>query len=326
VRTHLAWSVCGRRFARREDQRSRTADSLTVLAQRQATGVAPPRRELQRDRSHREALIRTQSAWSVCGRGGTPLRELLRIPFNLWLLERLFERGTAFAEVSPIQSEVQLLNLFWRQRVRTGPLEPDQRLLASRAAEAMVRRRTLWAQTNDVYEAGANEAWRGLHSSEVLQDANETGTRVSFGHNVLFDYAVSVEVLDDDAAAFASFLRDEPDRALFLRPTLDYFLARLWFTNRPLFWRSSGRSSLLKSRRCGWSPRCSHQGSSRARREHPATPSRFSQVSRTTLLIRSTQFFASFRRSERTRSSTTGSGRRSRRASRAARRGSTRGI
>ena len=32
------------------------------------------------------------------------------------------------------------------------------------------------------------------------------------------------------------FLRQEPDRALFLRPTLNYFFARLWFSHRPLFW------------------------------------------------------------------------------------------
>ncbi len=176
-----------------------------------------------------------QALWEA---GHDDLRELLRIPFNLWLLERLFAGGTTVAEVSPVHSEVQLLNLFWRQRVRSGPLEPDQRHLVSRAADAMVRRRTLWAQRGNVYEAGANEAWRALHSSEVLQDADETGTRVSFGHNVLFDYAVSVEVLDDDAGSLADFLRQEPDRALFLRPTLNYFFARLWFTNRPLFWET----------------------------------------------------------------------------------------
>jgi NACHT domain len=164
------------------------------------------------------------------------LRELLRVPFNLWLLERLFERGAAVEEVSPVHSEVQLLNLFWRQRVRSGPLEPDQRHLASRAAGAMVRQRTLWADTHEVYEAGANAAWLALHSSEVLQDANNEATRVSFAHNVLFDYAASVELLNDDAAALANFLREEPDRALFLRPTLNYFFARLWFTNRIRFW------------------------------------------------------------------------------------------
>jgi hypothetical protein len=174
-----------------------------------------------------------QALWKE---GHDDLRELLRIPFNLWLLERLFARGTTMAEVSPVHSEVQLLNLFWRQRVRSGPLEPDQRHLTSRAAGAMIRRRTLWAQRKDVYEAGANEAWIRLQSSEVLQDANDAGTRVSFGHNVLFDYAASIEVLDDDAGALADFLRQEPDRALFLRPTLNYFFARLWFTNRPLFW------------------------------------------------------------------------------------------
>jgi len=170
--------------------------------------------------------------------GHDDLRELLRIPFNLWLLEHLFDRGTAMAEVSPIQSEVQLLNLFWRQRVRSGPLEPDQRLLTSRAAKAMVHRKTLWANTDDVYEAGANQGWIALHSAEVLQDANSNGTRVSFSHNVIFDYAVSVEMLSEDATALTSFLRQEPDRTLFLRPTIDYFLARLWFTNRSLFWEN----------------------------------------------------------------------------------------
>ena len=179
-----------------------------------------------------------QLAWlpPLWEEGHDDLRELLRIPFNLWLLERLFERGAAIAEVSPVHSEVQLLNLFWRQRVWSGPLGPDQRHLTSRAASAMVRRRTLWVQTNDAYETGANEGWIALHSSQVLQDINDTGTRVSFAHNVLFDFAVSVEVLDDDADALTSFLREEPDRALFLRPTLNYFFARLWFTNRPLFW------------------------------------------------------------------------------------------
>lgn len=168
--------------------------------------------------------------------GHRDLRELLRVPFNLWLLERLFEGGADLAEVSPFQSEVQLLNLFWRQRVWSGPLEPDQRRLVAHAADAMVRQRALWANRNDVYEAGANQAWIALHSSEVLQDASDTGTRVSFAHNVLFDYAVSVEILDDDADAVTSFLREEPDRALFLRPTLNYFFARIWFTNRSLFW------------------------------------------------------------------------------------------
>ena len=168
--------------------------------------------------------------------GHHDLRKLLRTPFNLWLLERLVDHGAAIEDVSPIHSEVELLNLFWRQRVRSGPLEPDQRLLTSRAAETMVRQRTLWARRNDVYEAGANEGWIALQSSEVLQEANDAGTRISFGHNVLFDYAVSVEILDDNADALANFLRQEPDRALFLRPTLNYYFARLWFTKRSVFW------------------------------------------------------------------------------------------
>ncbi len=164
------------------------------------------------------------------------LRDLLRVPFNLWLLERLFQRGASVDEVSPVHSEVQLLNLFWRQRVRSGPLEPEQRRVTSRAAHAMVRNRTLWAARDEVYEPGSARAWQALYSAEVIQDASDEGRRIAFTHNVLFDYAASVELLDGDAASLMHFLREEPDRALFLRPTLNYFFAQLWFTRRSTFW------------------------------------------------------------------------------------------
>jgi hypothetical protein len=180
----------------------------------------------------------SQLSWlaSIWTTAHEELRDLLRVPFNLWLLERLFAGGADVSDISPVYSEVQLLDLFWRQRVRSGSREPDQRLLASRAAQVMVRQRTLWARTEDVYEAGANEAWLNLYSGGVLRDADDAGVRVSFAHNVLFDYAASVELLDENAPALVTFLEEEPDRALFLRPTLNYFFARLWFRNRDAFW------------------------------------------------------------------------------------------
>ena len=164
------------------------------------------------------------------------LRELLRIPFNLWLLERLSAGGIEIAELSSVQSEVQLLGLFWRQRVDSGPLSPDQQLLTTRTASAMVEQRTLSARTEDVYLAGANEAWLSLHSSEVLRRLDDAGRRTAFGHNVLFDYAVSRSLLEENAGALAAFLREEQDRAIFLRPSLNYLFTRLWFSNRDLFW------------------------------------------------------------------------------------------
>jgi hypothetical protein len=180
----------------------------------------------------------SQLSWlaSIWATAHEELRDLLRVPFNLWLLERLFAGGADASDISPVYSEVQLLDLFWRQRVCSGRYEPDRRLLTSRAAQAMVRQRTLRARTEDVYEAGANEAWLNLYSGEVLRDADDEGHRVSFAHNVLFDYAASVELLDENAHMLATFLEEEPDRALFLRPTLNYFFARLWFKNRDTFW------------------------------------------------------------------------------------------
>ncbi len=46
-------------------------------------------------------------------KGSEDFKELLRIPFNLWLLEKLLSINPNISELSSISSEVQLLGLFW---------------------------------------------------------------------------------------------------------------------------------------------------------------------------------------------------------------------
>ncbi len=54
-------------------------------------------------------------------RSSMDFKELLGIPFNLWLLEKLLAINPNMPELSSISSEVQLLGLFWKQRVTFFP-------------------------------------------------------------------------------------------------------------------------------------------------------------------------------------------------------------
>lgn len=169
-------------------------------------------------------------------RGSSDFQWLLRNPFNMWLAEKLLRGGvspTAFSEVS---SEVQLLSLFWRQRVATGLTSLRRRSVLTDIARAMVETRQLSLRQDALYRREDDDVWRDLFSSEVLTEVDTTGQRVAFAHNILFDFAVSFLLIEDEPARVAAFLAADSARPVFLRPSINYYFTRLWFEDRTAFW------------------------------------------------------------------------------------------
>jgi hypothetical protein len=78
-------------------------------------------------------------------------------------------------------------------------------------------------------------AFKGLLSDEILSK-NESG-RISYGHNILFDFGVSKLLLDERNVI--SFVLAAPARGIFYRPSISYFMTRLWFSDRVLFWKAA---------------------------------------------------------------------------------------
>jgi len=174
---------------------------------------------------------------AVYERGSVDFRELLRIPFNLWLLEKLLSIQPHIPELSSVSSEIQLLGLFWKQRVTEGHIGEDKQVLLTRVAQAMVTNRSLSIRIEQVYVVGANDAWTSLLSSEILIKTSTEAQRVAFSHNILFDYAVSVLLIEDEPDKLTEFIAQDPSRPLFLRPSLSYYFTRLWYSNPDLFWK-----------------------------------------------------------------------------------------
>jgi DNA polymerase III delta prime subunit len=168
--------------------------------------------------------------------GSGDFLDLLRIMFNIWLLEKILDRNPNLPELSSVSSEVQLLGLFWKQRVAEGNNSADKRLLLSKATRAMVNDRALSVREEEVYNLGGNEAWDFLFSSEIFAHSDSTAQRVAFSHNILFDYAVSVLLMEDEPNLLVDFLNEDLSRPLFLRPSLNYYFTRLWHTRPEIFW------------------------------------------------------------------------------------------
>ena len=174
--------------------------------------------------------------------GSDDFKKILAKPFNLWLLEKILKNLSAadLTALSQIRSEVQLLDRFWQQRIEN---EISERVLR-RISHRMVEELSLTVRVDDIYDdvdldnPVRKTAWDKLQSDEILAKVSSTGQRIAFSHNILFDYAISVLLIDDEPQHLEEFVLKEPSRPLFLRPSLTYFFTRLWYYDSASFWRA----------------------------------------------------------------------------------------
>ncbi len=170
---------------------------------------------------------------------------ILAKPFNIWLLEKILRNLpakdlTTLSQISQICSEVELLDQFWQQRVGNEISE----FVLGRIADRMVRERSLTVRVDDIYDdvdfdkPVRRTAWDNLQSDEILARVSSTGQRIAFSHNILFDYAISVLLIDDEPQHLENFILEDASRPLFLRPSLTYFFTRLWYFDPTSFWEA----------------------------------------------------------------------------------------
>ena len=178
---------------------------------------------------------------SVYMDGSHDFKNILANPFNLWLLEKILKSSPDQPDFSQIHSEVQLLGLFWQRRIRDETLE----FLLEQTAHQMVEERSLSIKQSSVYQKlelenpARKAAWENLLSDEILAKVSSTRQRIAFSHNILFDYAISVLLIEDEPQKLEEFITEDSSRPLFLRPSLTYFFTRLWYyDNSESFWKA----------------------------------------------------------------------------------------
>ena len=187
-----------------------------------------------------QALNQIGCLESIYNEGSDDFKKLLAKPFNLWLLEKIVENTSNknIPDFSQVRSEVQLFNLFWHRRIETADNEIDRLSVLEGIALEMVKQCSLSIKQSDVRKTLIQTAWNDLLSDEILAKVSSTGQRVAFSHNILFDYAVSVLLIDDEPQQLEDFILEDPSRPLFLRPSLTYFFTRLWYYDSSSFWKA----------------------------------------------------------------------------------------
>ena len=171
-------------------------------------------------------------------------KQLIANPFNLWLLKEILTSPQDVRDLNQICSEVQLLRRFWQRRVTPVSNEVHCQPILTQIARQMVKEHSLNVRLEDISDnLGFDKparvaAWDKLFSNGILVSVSSTRQRIAFSHNILFDYAISVLLIEDEPRQLERFVREDLSRPLFLRPSLTYFFTRLWYYDPGSFWKA----------------------------------------------------------------------------------------
>jgi signal recognition particle GTPase len=173
-----------------------------------------------------------------------PLQELLRLPFNLRLLAELLGTGVSPTELQPLQTQVELLDRYWQERIIRDDNHGDAReLVLRRTTNAMVAQRALRIRRT---AAVADDSASGAFLTDLLRNhvlaewTTQSGKAqrdlLTFPHHLLFDYAVARLSIPPEHEDLIARLTTEPDLLLAIRPSIELHYQRLWYTDQASFW------------------------------------------------------------------------------------------
>jgi hypothetical protein len=177
---------------------------------------------------------------------GEELRTVLRVPFNLRLTADLISAGIPVDEITPIRTQVELLERNWHERVVRADSRGDAREAVLRlAVKEMVANRSLLVNRADVASdpavgASLNEVLSAHILDEWQRPAGGRPERsvLTFSHHILYDYAVARLLLRGVPGTAAAQIVGDPDLSIAIRPSLVRHFEYLWWMDesRNGFW------------------------------------------------------------------------------------------
>lgn len=162
-------------------------------------------------------------------------KQLLKVPFNLWLIESIFKNNLEVREFQSINSETELLDMFWDKRLN-GTKKDSLEAILRIITEKLVINKALTIRKSDFFTSNMQSEWSILLSESIIRYVDAFEKKIAFSHNILFDYAVNKVLLTDKIDEFIEFIEEDTSRIIFLRPSLMYFFNSIWYYENSYFW------------------------------------------------------------------------------------------
>ena len=171
------------------------------------------------------------------------LRELLFVPFNLRLLGELLGEGISVGELSPIRTQIELLERYWQERVIGSDFGGDVReSILTKAVRLMVKKRQMQLNRQEVVDTSTGNTLNEILSQNVMSewqgaDAKPERSVLTFSHHVIFDYAVARLFLRGTEGTFIEKLESDNELVLAIRPSIILHFQYELMKSHSAFWR-----------------------------------------------------------------------------------------
>lgn len=161
-------------------------------------------------------------------------KKILRNPFNLGLFYEIASGKNSLNNISKIYSQAELINIYWINRVRNNQVFSKNEELLFDITDEMLENNTLTIPKSFIKDYKTAEE---LLNNQVLFSYDGIDERISFSHNILFDFAVCKLLLHKGANknTIERFIKDDYKRVIFLRPSFVYLFTILWYEDRERF-------------------------------------------------------------------------------------------
>jgi hypothetical protein len=197
--------------------------------------------------SEEQAQAAAQSSLlaGLLSQASSALHDLLRIPFNMRLVGELLSRGVQASELTPIRTQIQLLELYWSRRIirRDGQRDAREAVLR-RACERMVASGAFRVDRAQLSDASASSAIDDLLRAHILvawqfsPHGTPDDSILTFSHRVLFDYAVAWLLLSGEPENLINHLVYPRNLVIAIRPSFVYRFQQLWLRDTTFFGKS----------------------------------------------------------------------------------------
>ncbi len=164
----------------------------------------------------------------------TRLKSLLLNPFFISLICYLIENKRTTSKLYSVYSEVQLLDLYWNSRVEYNSKDLNFEIILNEITVLMIKAHSLSLNLVELKNLDITGI-DFLLSAGILTKEEVNKNKISFSHNILFDYAVSRYGIDDSYDGLFKFISEDTSRIILLRPSILYFLSKVWYIDKVLF-------------------------------------------------------------------------------------------
>jgi hypothetical protein len=171
---------------------------------------------------------------SVYEKSTDSLKRLLKVPYFLKILEKIVEQNKVDKRKLPeVETEEQLLKIFWESKV---VVDTATDLFLQKLTGLLAAIENLSCRKETILNESNYKVYDDLTSLGILVESSSTKRNISFSHNILLDYAISIYLIPEESKALVTYVASNQKMPFLFRQSFIYYYSRLWNINQDLFW------------------------------------------------------------------------------------------